>query len=431
MAIFTDVFLYGVIVPVLPFALRSRADIETGNVQRWVSTLLAVYSAGLLATSPPLGWVADKVNTRRSPLMAGLVLLTGATLMLCLGRSTTMFVIGRLLQGFSASIVWITGLALLVDTVGSEQIGETMGIVSLAYSVGILIAPLLGGVVYAGWGYYSVYYMAFVLIFIDAVLRLTFIERSVAQQYLPDDSIFMEANLRTLAQSDSPRAGNNEDEPRSSKLPPIFHLASSKRMLTAFWGILIVASLMTSFDSTLPLYANKVFGFNSLGSGLLFLALLLPSALGPVVGKASDKYGPRWLAVSGLVLSLPFLVLLRLVNHKTIGQIVLLCALLAFIGFCMALSMPPLMAEFTNITEAKQRHHPGLFGPRGAYAQAYGIFNSAWAAGSIVGPLWAGFIQEKTSWGTMTWTLGLLSIVSAIPVSIFTGGFITRRHESS
>ena len=72
--------------------------------------------------------------------------------MLCLGRSTTMFVIGRLLQGFSASIVWITGLALLVDTVGSEQIGETMGIVSLAYSVGILIAPLLGGVVYAGWG---------------------------------------------------------------------------------------------------------------------------------------------------------------------------------------------------------------------------------------------------------------------------------------
>lgn len=84
-------------------------------------------------------------------------------------------------------------------------------------------------------------------------------------------------------------------------------------------------------------------------------------------------------------------------------------------------------AEFTLIVESKQRQRPYLFGPTGAYAQAYAIFNSAWAAGSIIGPLWAGFIQQKAGWETMTWTLGLLSVVSAVPIAVFTGGFIVRR----
>ena len=91
--------------------------------------------------------------------------------------------------------------------------------------------------------------------------------------------------------------------------------------------------------------------------------------------------------------------------------------------------MTPLMAEFTYVVEAKEKQQPGLFGASGAYAQAYSLFNSAWAAGSVVGPLWAGFIQEKAGWATMTWTLGLLSAVSAVPVLLYTGGFIARRQS--
>ncbi|EFQ27431.1 uncharacterized protein GLRG_01926 [Colletotrichum graminicola M1.001] len=48
---FADVFLYGVIVPVLPFALTYRVAIGEGEVQFWVSILLAVYGAALLISS--------------------------------------------------------------------------------------------------------------------------------------------------------------------------------------------------------------------------------------------------------------------------------------------------------------------------------------------------------------------------------------------
>jgi hypothetical protein len=89
----------------------------------------------------------------------------------------------------------------------------------------------------------------------------------------------------------------------------------------------------------------------------------------------------------GFISAFPFWILLRLVTHKETSQIVLLCALLILIGICVALCLSPLMAEFTYIVEAKERQRPGLFGAKGAYAQAYGLFNTAWAAGSIVGPI--------------------------------------------
>lgn len=87
--------------------------------------------------------------------MAGLLALAASTVMLCVGNSMPVVIVGRLLQGISAAVVWVVGLALLADTVGKDEIGGAMGIVSLALSLGIFTAPLLGGVVYKAGGYYA------------------------------------------------------------------------------------------------------------------------------------------------------------------------------------------------------------------------------------------------------------------------------------
>ena len=128
-------------------------------------------------------------------------------------------------------------------------------------------------------------------------------------------------------------------------------------------------------------------------------------------------------------MSLPFWVLLRLVDHDSIRQIVLLCALLILIGATFACTITSLMSEFSKVCDAEERHDPGLFGYRSAYAQSYGIFNVAWAGGTLVGPLWAAAVQEAAGWKTFTWTLGLLNAVSAIPVVLYSGGFIVRRKQ--
>ncbi|KAI9829429.1 MAG: hypothetical protein M1819_006366 [Sarea resinae] len=446
-AVFTDIFLYGLIVPVIPFALTDRAGVPPHEVQHWVSILLAVYGAALLVASPISGWAADHTSSRRLPLLVGLLALGGATVMLCVGSSIGVLVAGRLLQGLSAAVVWTVGLALLVDTVGQKEIGEAMGYVSLSMSIGVMIAPLLGGVVYAKGGYYSVFAMAFGLVALDIVLRLFMIEKKVAAKWAitneggssygtcsnvpgPLTETKTDSNGKSSsAAQDGPTIQLSRTRRFINALPPVVTLLSSRRLLAALWGCLVQAALMTSFDSVIPLYVHRIFHWGSTAAGLMFLPLVLPSFMAPIFGRCSDKYGPRWLATSGFILALPFLTLLRLVTHDSIGQKVLLCALLFLIGFSIDLVMAPLMAEITYVVEAKERKRPGMFGPSGAYAQAYGLFNTAFAGGTLVGPIWAGFVETSAGWGTVGWSLGLLSGISAIPAFIWTGGLITQRHE--
>ena len=128
--LFTDLFLYGLVVPILPFILEERVHLPQSQVQSHVSALLAAYAGASVLFSPPAGIIADKLPTRQLPFLVGLVALLLATLMLFLGQSVPVLVLARIFQGISAAVVWTIGLALLLDTVGPENLGKTIGSVS-------------------------------------------------------------------------------------------------------------------------------------------------------------------------------------------------------------------------------------------------------------------------------------------------------------
>jgi MFS family permease len=380
--------------------------------------------------------------------------------MLNLGSTITVLVLGRVLQGISAAVVWVVGLALLADTVDESEIGQTMGYVFFAMSVAVLLGPLLGGVVFEKGSYNDVYAMAYVLIGIDIALRCLMIEKKVAKKWektearedavqtatieepnssspkdealtsnrpAPPPTDLEVETVSPISHPDEEHPPTNPSSPAKRKVPALWTLVKSRRLLCALWGCIVVSTLMTQFDSVLPIYVEETFGWSSLGAGLIFVPLLIPSFLSPIVGWAIDKYGPRWFAVAGFIAFVPFEVLLRLVTYNSLNQKVLLCALLAFIGVALNLAMPPIMVEISYVVEQKERQTPGLFGAKGAYAQAYGLFNFAWALGCLVGPIWAGFVRERAGWGTMGWTLALLSLVTAVPAGIWTGGSIWRK----
>lgn len=458
-AIFTDIFVYGIIVPVIPFALTERAGVPEEDIQYWTSILLAVYGAALLVTSPICGWLADRSSSRRLPLLLGLVALGGSTVMLCVGRNIGVIAAGRVLQGMSAAVVWVVGLALLVDTVGGDDIGQAMGYVGLAMSLGLLLAPLLGGVVFQRAGYYSVWAMAFALIVLDIVLRLVMVERKVAVKWDPryapkraEVSSTSSSQQNILAkQLEKPGASETDDDSRTkgslsepiepageaydpathdkwyNRLPPVLKLLASRRLLCSLWAVLIQSALLTSFDSILPLFTKNTFGWNATGAGLIFLPIVVPTFIGPVIGHLSDKQGPRWYATTGFVGSCPVMILLRLVDHDSLRQKVLLCALLALIGFFLILAITPVMAEVTYAVMDKESRRPkGYYGANGAYAQAYSLFNMAWAAGCMIGPLLAGLVVNSKGWPTATLILGCLSIFTAFPVVYWTGGSLRK-----
>ena len=430
LAVFTDIFLYGIIVPVIPFALTNRAGVSPQDVQHWVSVLLAVYGASLLAASPICGWVADHTASRRLPLLVGLLTLAGSTLLLCLGNKIALLILGRALQGISAAVVWTVGLALLVDTVGQETVGQSMGYVAIAMSFAILLAPLLGGVVYARSGYYPVFYMAFGLIVLDVVMRIALIEKKIARRWIVGTSEAPSIELTASGPSEtitapSPTSASNPKTAQRTKSSVVL-LLTSRRLLAALYCSLTQSTLLTAWDAVLPLYTHRIFGFSSVGAGLIFLPLILPSFLSPLFGLWSDRKGPRAPTALGFVAAVPFLVLLRFVNHDSTRQIVLLCALLVFIGLALSMAMTPLLAEITYVVGHKEKSHPGAFGGKGAYALSYGLFNSFFAGGMLVGPIWGGFVTQGKGWGTLCWTLALLSISGAVVAELWVGGWIVR-----
>ncbi|KAL1302671.1 hypothetical protein AAFC00_003035 [Neodothiora populina] len=470
-AVFTDIFLYGIVVPVLPFALTSRAGIAPDDVQTWVSILLAVYGAALLVASPICGWYADRSSSRKMSLLVGLVMLAGSTVLLTVGSSIGVYVAGRILQGFSAAVVWVVGLALLSDTVGTNELGEYMGYVAIAMSMGILAAPLLGGVVFDKGGYYDVFAMAYGLIGVDIVLRFALIEKRVAAKWQSQDDVTektesddkesvaraavqpeMQGNDTTFDLKDPTKqqsaaypgtAGeqhlqnhvtalpSEQEKGWVARLPPVVTLLASRRLGAALFGCMVQASLLTSFDSILPLRVREIFHWDSIGAGLIFLPLTIPSFTSPIIGWAADKYGTRWLGTAGFILAIPPLILLRLVDHDSIRQKVLLCALLVLIGVTLDMILVPLMAEITYAVEAKAaKRPPGYFGKGGAYAQAYGLFNMSFAAGSMAGPLLAGLIKAHSGWGTTTLVLGCVSAFSVVPTVIWGGGSIFKERRA-
>lgn len=277
-AIFTDILLYGIIVPVMPYALTSRVGVPEDALQTWNAILLACYTIALFVGSPLVGIYADHTSSRRWPLLIGLFALAGSTLLLCLGQTIALLILGRLLQGFSAAIVWSVGLALLADTFG-DKIGMAMGYSSIAMSLGLLVSPSIGGAVYDNVGYYPVYYVAFGCIVLDVILRLILIEKKIARQWIreeedgpdPDRTLagsgvgddatqarweMSEPKVAENAQGDEPREDHKRASPAASPSTPSvapsgmtaknpkLRLLKSRRMLAANWGVITQAAVM-------------------------------------------------------------------------------------------------------------------------------------------------------------------------------------------
>ncbi|KAL9002486.1 MAG: hypothetical protein Q9188_004587 [Gyalolechia gomerana] len=331
-----------------------------------------------------------------------------------------------------------------------------MGTALSSSSFGLIVSPLLGGIVYAKAGYMSVFAMALALIVVDIVMRLIMIEKKTAVKYKPAEAVtpsngfygtFTEqqpsdhGHVHGSPPSGKPQDGSDnapllangsKEPPRKKwKMPTILVLLSMPRLLAAIYGIFVNVSILAAFDGVLSLYVKKLFGWDSLNAGLIFLCLAVPALTGPLVGKLSDKVGPRWIAVAGCSLTAPPLILLRLVAYDSMEQKILLCGLLVCCGFTLILIVSPVAADLSAVVEAKEKADPDAFGPGGAYAQAFALFNCSMAAATLFGPVVAGALVERHGWGVMTAAMGVFAFSGAIPAFFYTGGWIFDKKPDS
>jgi len=442
--LFTDLFLYGLIVPVLPFVLQDRIGVPENEVQSHVSALLAAYAGASVLFSLPAGWLADRTDARQTPFLAGLAALLAATILLAFGQSIAVLVIARVLQGTSAALVWTVGLAMVLDTVGPENLGKVFGSIFSFISVGELMAPVLGGVLYSKAGYAGVLGVGAGVLGLDFIMRLLVVEKKVAARYISESDISANPRDHNSRQEDGDDEEANEQtellatkDEGAFKVPngqnkiirglPILYCLSNPRVAVALLLSFVQAATLAMFDATIPTEAQSLLDVSSLQAGLLFIALDVPYLLlGPIAGWSVDKYGTKPAAVFGFSYLVPTLALLRLptvgVVHGRKATEILWCAMLALNGIGLAVIGSPSIVEASDVVQKYDKANPGFFGENGPYAQLYGFQSLTFSAGLTIGPVLAGILRDSVGYGNMNAVFAGIAGITAVLSFLFIGG---------
>jgi MFS family permease len=74
-------------------------------------------------------------------------------------------------------------MAVLADTLPTNQLGLAMGTIGSVVSLAMVSAPVLGGTIFHHFGYEAVFYVLGGFLMADVALRLMMIERKDALQY--------------------------------------------------------------------------------------------------------------------------------------------------------------------------------------------------------------------------------------------------------
>ncbi|KAL8823997.1 MAG: hypothetical protein Q9191_005379 [Dirinaria sp. TL-2023a] len=413
--------------------------------QFWVSAMLVIHGLFMLISANTVGWLAERQSTLKPTYLFGLLLLYAGTITFALGSHPYLLAVARVLQGASAGTVFTAGMSLLVAGIDRDELGRWLGLVFTGLTAGITFAPLLGGIIYANAGYLAVFAVALVANTIAFVLGLLCVDPKRRQQSNMDETAQRDYGTISHGQpkgqvsSDTSsvnamRGYDDEErflikpsrdrfrEPADKEpsflmryFPSTTILLRSPRVLAAIYGTLLQVSLLTSFDSILPLFVERTFNWESLASGAIFMALALPSVFGGMAGTLSDKFGARVVVLVGFVLSSVMIALMFVMLALEAKP---LHSDQAFQGIGTALMLSPLAADISLAAEQLEKEHEGIFGQNGPDSQAYGLFNSAHAAGTVLGPAFAGAVYDKAGWNVAVWALAGLC-ASGIPVVIF------------
>lgn len=165
----------------------------------------------------------------------------------------------------------------------------------------------------------------------------------------------------------------------------------------------------------------ETFNWSSSGAGLIFVASSVPSFAGVHIGKAISRVGTRIPGTVAFLVASGTWILMRLVDHNTTGEIILLISLLLLLGLAIVTIEVTAMTEVFQVIEDYETEFPGVFGGKSPVAQAYALFNMAFAGGQLLGPVLAGGIRVRAGWSVMTLVLGLLCGVTALPIALLGG----------
>jgi MFS transporter, DHA1 family, tetracycline resistance protein len=141
--ILIDVIGLGIIIPVIPALIRQLTGGDITQAARYGSWLTFAYAMMLFLFSPVAGALSDRYG-RRPILLFSLLGLGLDYLFQAFSPTLTLLFIGRLLAGVTGAS-YSTATAYIADISTPEKRAQNFGMVGVAFGVGFIIGPSLGG----------------------------------------------------------------------------------------------------------------------------------------------------------------------------------------------------------------------------------------------------------------------------------------------
>ncbi|KAI9369431.1 major facilitator superfamily domain-containing protein [Aspergillus egyptiacus] len=447
LALFTDELLFAFMIPLLPTILEQRIGLDPSLTQKYTSIFLTEGAFVSIVSSPILAWMADVMSSRKALLLALLVLAMASVG--CLSATTSLIglFIGRFFQCIVSQGLSIVGMATLAENIGSEHMGWIAGLTSTLTAAGTTAGPILAGSLFEAGGYWCAWTGAVGFLMLDFVMRLVMKEKPASLRHAATgeederEPLVAGEDRPNYYSSSSPDLDSEEE---ILSFPPMavideahgwrFYLAlfRERRFVAGVFCAYVFAVLVGSFQSTLAVHVQTVFGWKALQVGILMAIIQSPGVVfAAPVGMLKDKMGSgRSLTTAAFLLLAPFIILSGLPGDRRfalpgvvaeVAEEGLYVACVAMMGCLMSLLNGVGSMEATETVDAIEKRDPGRFGGNEGYSRALAVTSMAWMAGLMTGPGLAGILVQRFGYLELQCCLGVISSTAGLVASLYLG----------
>ncbi|MBI3991735.1 MAG: DHA2 family efflux MFS transporter permease subunit [Candidatus Lambdaproteobacteria bacterium] len=314
-----DVTIVNVVIPHIMTSFGVGVD-----EVKWVSTAFMISQAVVM---PATGWLGQRFGLGRL-YIAELLVFTAGSMLCATAWSLNMLIFSRALQAVGAGGILTTSLAIITDTYPPQERGRAMGIWGVGFMVGSDLGPTLGGLLSDWFNWRSVFAVNLPIGAVALMFAAVALPPGRQHRETPFDfrGFAVMAALLVVGLLTVEYGQEQGWDSGIIQLGLAGTAALSVLFVAVMWGAphpLLPLRLFRSLDFSLvmvigviraipmfvplfmvPLFLQNVQGRDTLETGLL----LIPSAVTqmvamPIVGIATDRFGPRWLVVAGVAMS--------------------------------------------------------------------------------------------------------------------------------
>ena len=365
-----DIVGMSIIFPVAPYIVQRYS-----NDALMVTMLTVIYAGAQFFAAPALGKISDRIG-RRPVLLASVFGSAIGYFIFGLGGALWVLFLSRLIDGITGGNI-STASAYIIDVSKPEERTKNFTLLGMAYGIGFILGPALGGVL-GQWSLSAPVYLAGSIFLVSTVLVY----------FLLPESLPIERRAKS-------RLRISDSNPFASVAQMLFKPGLGLILL-------IVALFNFSFDGingVMGVFIKNKFTTSPLTLGLLFVFVGIATAFvqGTLIERLVPRFGEKRMALVGLlgsVIGWPVVMLtpaLWMLFPVTFFQS-------GITGFIWA-TTGAMAAGFV------QEHEQG---------QLAGVNVALAGLMSMLGPLWAGAVYDKVSPNAPLWMGSIILVLACL-----------------